>query len=204
MRGSPQRSVSFTFDDGPEEIWTERVLAELDRCRVRATFFAVGERALRLDGLVRAAIAAGHDIQLHCHRHVRHTRLSERELELDTERALDALDRAGARPTLWRAPWGVRTEASDRVARRFALRLVGWSIDTHDWRGDAPGAMLAAARPQLAGGGAVLMHDGLGPGARRAGCANTLALLAPLAAAARELGVAIAPLSAPSLQPVPV
>ncbi|HXD54803.1 MAG TPA: polysaccharide deacetylase family protein [Solirubrobacteraceae bacterium] len=203
MSGSLERSVSFTFDDGPEEIWTERVIAELNRCRVRATFFAVGERTRRLDGPVRAAIEAGHDVQLHCHRHVRHTRLSERELELDTERALDALDRVGARPTLWRAPWGVLTEASDRVARKFALRLVGWSIDTHDWRGDAPGTMLAAARPELAGGGAVLMHDGLGPGALRSGCANTLALLAPLAAAARELGAAIEPLRSPSPQPVP-
>jgi peptidoglycan/xylan/chitin deacetylase (PgdA/CDA1 family) len=66
--------------------------------------------------------------------------------------------------------------------------MIGWSIDTHDWRGDEPAAMLAAARPDLWAGGSVLMHDALGPGATRSGCENTLALLERLSEAIRELG----------------
>lgn len=187
-------ALSFTFDDGPDEVWTPRMHAELERLGVRATFFAIGERALCHPGLLRVAVEVGHEVQLHCHRHVRHTQLSEPELRLDTEQALEALSHAGIVPTLWRPPWGISTPASRRVASSFGLRLVGWSIDTHDWRGDQPAAMLAAAERDLPAGGSVLMHDALGPGATRSGCENTLALLDGLSRAARELGVEPVPL----------
>ena len=101
------RPVSFTFDDGPDEVWTPRVQTELERLGVRATFFVVTERVLRCSELVCATLDAGHEVQLHCHRHVRHTQLTESELRCDTERALEALACVGVAPTLWRAPWGV-------------------------------------------------------------------------------------------------
>ena len=190
-RADVPRTLSFTFDDGPDETWTPLVLEQLARCEVTATFFMVGERVLAQPARTRAVLAAGHDVQLHCHRHVRHTELTEAELQLDTETALAILESVGVRPQLWRAPWGVCTEASVRVADRLGLQLVRWSIDMHDWRGDPPQAMLAHARSQLPDGGTVLMHDALGPGARRAGCQNTVALLPALATAARAHSLAL-------------
>ncbi len=171
------------------------MLAELDRWGVRATFFMVGERVERAPALARAAIEAGHAVEMHCHRHVRHTELTEAELQHDCESALAALESVGVHPRLWRAPWGVSTDASYRVAERLGLQLVRWSVDTHDWRGDEPPAMLDHARSRLAGGGVVLMHDALGPGARRTGCENTLALLPRLAALARAHGLLLAPMA---------
>jgi hypothetical protein len=55
--------------------------------------------------------------------------------------------------------------------------------------------MLDHARSQLADGADVLMHDALGPGARRAGCQNTLALLPKLAALGRAHGLLLAPMA---------
>ncbi len=49
--------------------------------------------------------------------------------------------------------------------------------------------MLAAVLPDLRDGAIVLAHDGLGPGALRDGCEETVALVAPLVAAARERGL---------------
>jgi peptidoglycan/xylan/chitin deacetylase (PgdA/CDA1 family) len=193
-----QGPLGLTFDDGPDERWTRRVLAALRRCRARATFFVLGERVVASPATARAVIAAGHDLQLHGHRHIRHTQLDERGIDLDTELALEALAGVGARPTHWRAPWGVRTPATETIARRRGLTLVDWSIDTHDWRGDATSTMLARARAELAPGGVVLMHDALGPGALRAGCENTVALVEPLVACARARGLSVEPLwSAP-------
>ncbi len=187
-------ALSLTFDDGPDPTWTPQILRQLQSCQAAATFFLVGERVLAEPALARKVLAAGHDIQLHCHRHVRHTELTEAELQHDSESALAALESIGVRPRLWRAPWGVCTDASHRVAERLGLQLVRWSIDTHDWRGDEPQAMLDHVRSRLADSGAVLMHDALGPGARRAGCQNTLALLPRLVAAARAHGLLIAPM----------
>jgi peptidoglycan/xylan/chitin deacetylase (PgdA/CDA1 family) len=179
------RALSLTFDDGPDAFWTRRVLDALEQYRLRATFFMVGERVLEEPATARAVIEAGHEIQLHCHRHVRHPELSEPELEQDTRDALAAFAQIGVFPTHWRTPWGLRTDATIRVASRHRLELVHWTIDTHDWRGDPAGVMLAHARPLLPGGGVVLMHDALGPGSLRQGCENTVELLGGLSAAAR-------------------
>jgi peptidoglycan-N-acetylglucosamine deacetylase len=187
---------TFTFDDGPDPLWTLRVLAELDRCEVPATFFVVGERLADDPRPARAVLEAGHDVELHCQRHVRHTELSEAELEADTAAALAELERAGlGRPRYWRTPWGVRTAATARVAARHRLRLVDWTIDTHDWRGDESAAMLKTAAALLGDGAVVLMHDALGPGALRAGVGETVGLIAPLAALARGRSLRLAALS---------
>ena len=74
------------------------------------------------------------------------------------------------------APW------TAAVAERAGLRLVGWDVDTHDWRGDSAEEMLERIAPDLFPGAVVLAHDGLGPGARRSGCAETVALIPPLVA----------------------
>jgi peptidoglycan/xylan/chitin deacetylase (PgdA/CDA1 family) len=190
MQPSPG-SLSLTFDDGPDEHWTRAVLHALARCRVRATFFMLGERVQAAPMVARAVVRAGHDVQLHAHRHVRHSELGAADIEFDTQRAIDALATLGVRPTHWRTPWGVRTGATETVAARRCLTLVDWTIDTHDWRGDRASAMLAAARPKLTGAAVVLMHDALGPGALRAGCENTVELIEPLVDAARSRGMRV-------------
>lgn len=184
--------IALTFDDGPDERWTPRVLDELERCRVRATFFVLGERVEAAPDIARATIDAGHEIQLHGYRHLRHSQLEQEQIELDTCAALDVLARLGVHPTHWRTPWGITTDASERVAARHGLTLVHWTIDTHDWRGDPAPAMLARARAQIAPGAVVLMHDGLGPGALRNGCESTVELIGPLVAAARAAGLTLA------------
>jgi peptidoglycan-N-acetylglucosamine deacetylase len=174
----------LTFDDGPDETWTPRVLEELERCGARATFFAIGERLRTVPTLARRIMSAGHEIGLHCERHIRHTDLSEHEIEADTIAALASFAEVGLSPTRWRTPWGVCTSATERVAERHDLELVHWDIDTHDWRGDSVAEMLDAAAAALEDGAVVLMHDGLGPGALRSGCENTVELIAPLHALA--------------------
>jgi peptidoglycan/xylan/chitin deacetylase (PgdA/CDA1 family) len=80
------------------------------------------------------------------------------------------------------------------VAAEHGLRLCRWSADTRDWRGDGADLMLARVAPWVGAGASVLMHDAVGPGARRGGCDETVALVEPLVALARRRG----------LEPVPM
>jgi peptidoglycan-N-acetylglucosamine deacetylase len=189
------RSLALTFDDGPNEYWTPYVLGVLAQAEVSGTFFMIGECLRAARAAAQAVLDAGGDLQLHCHRHVRHSELSEAEIAADTLSALEAFAELDVRPTLWRTPWGICTEATKRVAARHGLRLVHWTIDTHDWRGDSVATMLAVARARFEHGGIVLMHDGLGPGSQRIGAQNTVELLLPLIAAARAEGLSVGPLS---------
>jgi peptidoglycan/xylan/chitin deacetylase (PgdA/CDA1 family) len=187
--------AALTFDDGPDPSWTPRVLDALKRVRARATFFVVAPLALKYPRIVSAALRAGHRIEFHCTEHVRHTQRSRREVEADTREGLRILRSLGVKPQLWRPPWGVRAPWTEEVAASFGLQLAHWSADTRDWRGVSAPKMLRRVEPLLGPGSVVLMHDGLGPGARRSGCEETVALVRSLVAHLRSMGCEPAPLT---------
>ena len=193
-------AIALTFDDGPAPVWTEQILEELRREDASATFFVVAPRAVANPGLIEAITAGGHEVGFHCVRHVRHSEQGEDELRSEVEVGLEMLASLGLRPTAWRAPWGDVTELTRELAGEHGLELWGWSFDSHDWRGDSREQMLDALRSAggLDGGTVALMHDGLGPGARRGGCAETVRLTGALLAAARASGLRPGLLSGPT------
>jgi peptidoglycan-N-acetylglucosamine deacetylase len=177
-------SVELTFDDGPDPVWTPAVLAALSGSSLRATFFVIAPRAAAHPQLVAAICAAGHAVELHCYEHVRHTELDRPAVEDDTRRALAALADLGVHPSRWRTPFGVHAPWTREIAAAHDLQLCGWDVDTHDWRGDGAEQMLAAVGPELHEGAVVLLHDGLGPGALRPGCEETVRFTRLIAAEA--------------------
>jgi peptidoglycan/xylan/chitin deacetylase (PgdA/CDA1 family) len=191
-------TVALTYDDGPDRVWTPRVLAALRRGGARATFFVHARNARAHPALIEAMVEEGHEVGFHCLDHVRHSERSGNAVAADLEVGMDILTRLGVEPRVWRAPWGVETDATRAVAGRHGLRLWGWNVDTHDWRGDAAGEMFGALGAQggLRAGDVILMHDGLGPGARREDCAETVALTELLLESAEEAGLATATVSA--------
>jgi peptidoglycan/xylan/chitin deacetylase (PgdA/CDA1 family) len=156
-----------------------------------ATFFVDARRARAHPESLALAVADGHEVGFHCHDHVRHSECSEAELRADTEEGLAALRSLDLEPRAWRAPWGIVTEVTRRLAAEHGLELWGWSFDSHDWRGDGSERMLEAlaATGDLGGGEVVLMHDGIGPGARRDGCEETVRLTTALLDLAEAAGL---------------
>jgi len=183
--------IALTFDDGPDPVWTPLVLDALASVRARATFFVVAPRARRYPSLLARIREEGHEVGLHCTEHVRHDARTPEEIESDVESGLTAL----AGPVrLWRTPWGVVTPATEEVARKHRLTLVGWTADTEDWRGGPPDEMLARVTGKLLPRAIVLMHDGIGPGATRDGCAMTVDVIVSLVSLARSRGLEAVPL----------
>ena len=128
----------------------------------------------------------GHEVAFHCEEHVRHDAMTPAEIEADVESGLQALGRS---VRYWRSPWGLITPVTEEVANKHRLRLVGWTADTEDWRGGAPEQMLARIGGGISPGAIILMHDGVGPGARRDGCVATVDLVRPLVALVRSHGL---------------
>jgi peptidoglycan/xylan/chitin deacetylase (PgdA/CDA1 family) len=172
---------ALTFDDGPDETWTPLVLDALGAAGARATFFVIAPRAERHPELIARILDEGHAVGLHCDEHVRHSERDEAWLERDTTRALERLAAVGVRPSEWRTPYGDRAPWTEQVAARAGLRLVHWDVDTHDWRGDTADEILERVGADLVPDAVVLAHDGLGPGALRTGCAETVELIRRIA-----------------------
>jgi peptidoglycan/xylan/chitin deacetylase (PgdA/CDA1 family) len=195
----PPSAVALTFDDGPDPVWTPRVLDALCQVEIYATFFVIAPLALEHPSLVSSILKQGHAVEFHCMNHVRHACRSRREVEADTREGLGVLRSLGVEPRFWRPPWGVLAPWTEEVAENFGLQLAPWSVDTRDWRGDPARKMLRNVDPLLGPGEIVLMHDGIGPGALRTGCEETVALVKPLVACLRSVGCEPAPLTLPDL-----
>lgn len=194
---TPRRNgtgLALTFDDGPDPRGTPAVLDALEGAGSVATFFVIAPAAEHHPALLRQIEHSGHRIGLHCDRHIRHTEMDEAGIRADTERALERLAALGVRPTLWRVPWGVRTDDTTRVAEELGLTLIGWDVDTHDWRGDDAVDMFVNTRSRLTPDAVVLAHDGIGPGARRTDCAQTAAFVALVADHAARSGLTLSAL----------
>ncbi len=181
----------MTFDDGPDERFTPRLLDLLGEGGATATFFPIARRAERHPGLIARMVAEGHGVGIHCQEHVRHSSRDKAWGRRDADRALECLRELGVTPKLWRTPWGDLAPWTASVAAERDLRIVGWNVDTHDWRGDNAAEMFAATRAGLVPGAIVLAHDGIGPGARRDGCEETIAYAGLAIAHARSLGLTL-------------
>jgi len=162
-RGPASRAeLALTFDDGPNPKTTPRVLEELARAGVRATFFLVGRKALAHPELVRDIVNAGHQIGLHGFEHDRLFSLrSVGRVARDIRRTQDALESAGApRPTLFRPPIGFVSHFTVGGAHRAGVTLVGCSARALDgFRGVSPDKVAKRLTRALVPGALLAMHD---------------------------------------------
>jgi peptidoglycan/xylan/chitin deacetylase (PgdA/CDA1 family) len=156
------RDIALTFDDGPGP-YTPGVLNVLEQSHVRATFFAIGKmeryfsestaREIR-DGDVVGDHTETHPFLAHMSAHEQHEELFEQIARIELL--------GGARPTLFRPPYGSFNATTLRELRALHLLMVMWSVDTGDYA--QPGVpaivqrVVAGARP----GAIMLMHDGGG------------------------------------------
>lgn len=153
--------VALTFDDGPSEGNTERILDILDAKGVQATFFVLGPRVEKRPDLVVRADAEGHEIANHgwSHSSLRSLWASQVEAEIDRTGAL-VHDAIGHRPLLFRPAFGRYPRSSIALVRERGMDLVLWSVDGEDWGADVdPDATAERVLAQARAGSIILLHD---------------------------------------------
>jgi peptidoglycan/xylan/chitin deacetylase (PgdA/CDA1 family) len=169
------RALALTFDDGPDCRFTPMLLDLFGEAGATATFFVIAPRAAAQPALIERMLREGHAVGLHCDQHVRHSSRDKAWCARDADRALQTLRELGVEPVLWRTPWGDIAPWTCQIAHARGLRLISWSVDTNDWRGDPADEMFASTRLSLEPGAVVLAHDGIGPGALRDHAEQTVA-----------------------------
>lgn len=161
LRQEGAGGVALTFDDGPHPQGTPAVLETLREAGATATFFLAGEQVVKRPALAAEIVAAGHRVELHCHRHRNLLRLSVREFLDDAERGCAAIEEAsGQAISGYRPPYGIFSGPALRAVRRRGWRPVLWSRWGKDWRRNATaGSIARRSSTGIVAGDIVLLHD---------------------------------------------
>lgn len=163
--------VALTFDDGPWEDSTAKILDILRDNGAAATFFTVGNRIVGpCVDLVKREHDEGHQVCTHSWDHaagsgqgVNLSFMSVDEQRAEIEQGLKAIsDATGAEASrVIRAPGGNFPLEVWRNVEDLVDADIGWDIDTLDWK--RPGAEKIASQIKAATpGDIILMHDGGG------------------------------------------
>jgi peptidoglycan/xylan/chitin deacetylase (PgdA/CDA1 family) len=168
VAGRDPAEFALTFDDGPNDPWTPKLLDLLARHNVRATFFLIGKYVRQRPDLVREIRDAGHLIGNHTVTHPRLAVQSPHRVREELAGCNAAIeDVLGAPVQFFRPPHGSRRPDVLRAARDLGLRAVMWNAMGFDWRLNTTADRIAAnlergiARNQQRGrGSTLLLHDG--------------------------------------------
>jgi peptidoglycan/xylan/chitin deacetylase (PgdA/CDA1 family) len=154
--------IYLTFDDGPDEDVTPRVLEILDKAGAHASFFAIGMKVERHPDLARRIVARGHTLENHSHSHFRLFSLLgpwRMAREIGTAQRVIQHE-VGRRPHYFRAPAGLRSPWLGPLLRSQDLALVTWTRRGFDAVSPHPERVLARLTRNLQPGNILVLHDG--------------------------------------------
>ncbi len=165
------KRIALTYDDGPNDPHTMRLLEVLAKHEVKATFFMIGRFVRERPEIARAVAQAGHVIGNHTFSHpllIFQSEAQTRAQLLDCRAALS--DVIGEHSSLFRPPFGGRRPATLRIARELGMEPVMWNVTGYDWNAPPAAVIEKKVVRQMRGGDVILLHDGShkGMGADRA------------------------------------
>jgi peptidoglycan/xylan/chitin deacetylase (PgdA/CDA1 family) len=172
--GYKDKIIALTFDDGPDDRTTPRLLAALRKYNAKATFFLLGCNADTYPKSVKMIAAEGHAIGSHSYSHPAYP--SEEKASRELTRTAKTFERIlGSRPTLYRPTYGITKNWLTKIAVERGYAAVTWTINSFDTdkRADIVRNTLANPHP----GDIVLLHDGYGRGRTASALPTILARL---------------------------
>ncbi len=152
----------LTFDDGPDEQNTPKVLSVLRKYNVKAVFFCIGSKALQHPEIVQRIVADGHIVGQHTfHHNPFRSFCSTNSYFAELKKAHEALRSVGVVPTLFRPPLGITNYMIKHAVQRIGYTTVGWSVRSFDTRRESRSKVISRVANNLRPDSIVLLHDRL-------------------------------------------
>ncbi len=127
-----KKLLAFTFDDGPSDGPTNKLLDNLDKYNARVTFFVLGSRVNTYQNSLKRAYEMGNTIGSHTYSHLNLFKLGDYEIMKEINDTNDRVEKIlGITPKYLRAPYGNTNEHIRELSNMYSIL---WDIDTEDWR----------------------------------------------------------------------
>ncbi len=126
--------IALTFDAGAGRGHIPEILAALSRYNAHITFFITGAWADENPDMLRAIVAAGHEVANHSYSHPSFVKLTDAEMIAELGRAEAAITKITGVTTrpYWRPPFGDENAHVLAVAQSQGYRSIFWTLDSLD------------------------------------------------------------------------
>ena len=152
--------IAISFDAAWGGDKTEKILDILDEFDVKTTFFIVDIWTQRFPDLVREIVARGHEIGNHSATHPQMSKLSRENILRELSTMADNAEKVcGARPVLFRPPYGDYSNDVVLTARAAGYEVIQWSVDSLDWKNKGVQPLIERATRNVKSGDIVLFHN---------------------------------------------
>jgi peptidoglycan-N-acetylglucosamine deacetylase len=153
--------IALTFDDGPHPEWTLSILDLLEKYEAKATFFVIGQNAVKYPSVIKKITDSGHAIGNHSWSHPSFTRIHSRERFEQLEKC-EKLIKSYNHEKLFRPPFGHLDKQSRREILRDGYTIITWNVVPRDWEKELTlNAMYDMIKKKIEPGCIILMHDTL-------------------------------------------
>jgi len=159
--GKDEKLVALTFDDGPHQQLTPRLLDVLKAKNAKATFYVMGVKAGLHPDILARAVSEGHDVANHVWDHPVLTKISREEVHEQIDSTSKAIAKAThITPVSMRPPYGnTNARLNDFISSTENMAVVMWSLDTLDWKHPSPQELISKAMKRVKAGDVLLCHD---------------------------------------------
>jgi peptidoglycan/xylan/chitin deacetylase (PgdA/CDA1 family) len=155
-------AIALTFDDGPDPHTTPQLLDLLEALNLHVTFFVLGQHAQANPGVLRR-MAKDHEIGNHSWDHPKFSCLTDDQVRDQLRRTHDVIARIvgeGHAPKIMRPPYGeITAERKALISREFHYQIVGWDVDSEDWKTIPPAKIEKHILGHAKDGCTILAHD---------------------------------------------
>jgi peptidoglycan/xylan/chitin deacetylase (PgdA/CDA1 family) len=156
-----RKQIALTYDDGPNDPHTLRLLEVLTKHGVRATFFLIGRYVHQRPDIAREVVGSGHVVGNHTFTHPLLIFKSAAEVREELQQCRQSLlDAVGVHSNLFRPPFGGRRPGTLQIARELGLEPIMWNVTGYDWNAPPAAVIERKISNRVRGGDVILLHDG--------------------------------------------
>lgn len=155
------KRIAITFDDGPNEEYTPKLLDILSNYDAKATFFLIGKNVSEEPDIARRIHAEGHEIGNHTYSHPVLPLVSRKEVHKQLESTNSIIkDAVGTKPVYFRPPMGLFTPAILDIIESNGLQTVIGEVYPRDPNRPGKDKIIKRVLTRVKPGSIIIMHDG--------------------------------------------